>query len=232
MKVPVLLYHKVSPGQGEKYRISPEKFASQMEYLFRKRYQTISPDNLLEFVKEETPPPPKSILVTFDDGYKDNFTQAYPILRKYRFKATIFLVAQYIGKKNEWSRKKDEEMLSWEEITKMKEDGFSFGSHSRTHSNLTEELSRGKLLSEIGDSKKILETRLGKPVNFFAYPYGKLNPQTVEMVKTAGYLSAFSTLPGKNGRNENPFLLRRILIRGYDTKLHFILNLKLGRSRI
>ncbi|HEA47228.1 MAG TPA: polysaccharide deacetylase family protein [bacterium] len=240
MKIPVLMYHMVSPGKKEKYRISPEKFASQMEYLSKKGYQTISPDKLLEFVnpaparrsgvKGGRALPEKPVLLTFDDGYKDNFTYAYPILKKYNFKATIFLVTQYMGKKNGWGQE-DEEILSWEEIGEMKKEGFFFGSHTHTHPNLLE-LSRDKVLSEIRDSKRILEGRLKELIGFFAYPYGKFNSQIEKMVKEAGYLGAFSTLPGKNGRNEDPFLLRRILIRGYDTKLHFILNLKLGRSRI
>jgi len=230
MRIPVLMYHKVSPGKKEKYRIIPERFTNQMEYLSKKGYQTISPDELLGVVRKRRILPEKSVLLTFDDGYKDNFTYAYPILKKYHFKATIFLVTQYMGRKSEWS-KREEETLSWEEIIEMKEEGFSFGSHTHTHPNLLE-LSRDKVLSEIRDSKKILEGRLGEPIKFFAYPYGKFNSQIRDMVKEAGYLGAFSTLPGKNTKNEDPFLLRRILIRGYDTKPHFILNLKLGRSRI
>jgi len=230
MKIPVLMYHKVSPGKKEKYRISPERFTNQMEYLSKKGYQTISPDELLGVVRKRRILPEKSVLLTFDDGYKDNFTYAYSILKKYHFKATIFLVTQYMGRKSEWS-KREEETLSWEEIIEMKEEGFSFGSHTHTHPNLLE-LPRDKVLFEIRDSKRILEERLGEPIKFFAYPYGKFNSQIRDMVKEAGYLGAFSTLPGKNAKNEDPFLLRRILIRGYDTKPHFILNLKLGRSRI
>ncbi|MBU4310216.1 polysaccharide deacetylase family protein [bacterium] len=230
MRIPVLMYHKVSPGKKEKYRISPERFTNQMEYLSKKGYQTISPDDLLRFVKEGRALPKKPVLLIFDDGYKDNVTYAYPTLKKYNFRATIFLVTQYIGKKDGWS-KGEEEILSWEEIGKMRKEGFFFGSHTHTHPNLLE-LSRDKVLSEIRDSKRILEERLKEPIGFFAYPYGKFNSQIEKMVKEANYLGAFSTLPGKNGRNEDPFLLRRILIRGYDTKLHFILNLKLGRSRI
>ena len=230
MRIPVLMYHKVSPGKKEKYRISPERFTNQMEYLSKKGYQTISPDELLGVVRKRRILLEKSVLITFDDGYKDNFTYAYPILKEYNFKATIFLVTQYMGKKSEWS-KREEETLSWEEIEEMKEEGFSFGSHTHTHPNLLE-LSRDKVLSEIRDSKRILEERLGGPTKFIAYPYGKVNSQIRDMVKEAGYLGAFSTLPGKNAKNEDPFLLRRILIRGYDTKPHFILNLKLGKSRI
>ena len=278
MKVPVLMYHKVAPGKREKYRISPEKFASQMEYLSGKGYQTISPDELLRFIKGtrnerrktkderqrtrdegrgtsssmiprplrggfaslRTPSsvirvrrgilPQRPVLLTFDDGHKDNFIYAYPILKRYKFQATVFPVTQYIGKRNGWSDGK-EEILSWGEIIEMRKEGFSFGSHTQTHPNLLE-LPQDKVLSEIRDSKRILEERLGKPIRFFAYPYGKFNSQIKDMVKEVGYLGAFSTLPGKNGIDDDPFLLRRILIRGYDTKFHFILNLKLGRSRI
>lgn len=259
MKIPVLMYHKVASGKREKYSISPEKFASQMEYLSKKGYQTISPDELLGFIKRTSvikagrgTLPQRPVLITFDDGYKDNFTHAYPILKRYNFRATIFLITQYIGQKNGWSKAaspeglpsgqspsgggawpggEDEEILSWEEIKEMKKEGFSFGSHTCTHANLLR-LAWHKVLPEIEDSKRMLEERLEEPVRFFAYPYGKFDSQLKEMVKEAGYLGAFSTLPGKNGIAEDPFLLRRILIRGYDTKFHFSLNLKLGRSRI
>ncbi len=230
MRVPVLMYHKVSPGEKEKYRVSPERFNSQIAYLFKKGYQTISPNELLGFIREGKALPKRPLLITFDDGYRDNFTYAYPILKRYRFQATIFLVTQYIGKKNEWSGG-DEEILSWEEIGEMREEGLSFGFHTHTHPNLLE-LSPDKALFEIRDSRRILEERLGEAIRFFAYPYGKFNLEIRDLVEEAGYLGAFSTLPGKNGRDEDPFLLRRILIRGSDTKLHFMLNLKLGRSRI
>jgi peptidoglycan/xylan/chitin deacetylase (PgdA/CDA1 family) len=232
MKIPVLLYHKVGPGpKKEKYRISPGRFNHQMGYLFNKGYRTISPDDLLGFVKKGKELDAKSILLSFDDGYMDNFTYAYPILKRYGFKATIFLVACYIGKQDGCHRQKSEEMLSWKEIMTLQEEGFTFGCHTSTHPNLVN-LSENELSVEIRDAKRILEEGLKEPVRYFAYPYGKFSSRIPEMVKKTGYIGAFSTLPGKNGIGEDPFLLRRILIRGYDTKLHFILNLKLGKSRI
>ena len=182
MRIPVLMYHKVRPGKKEKYSISPERFASQMDYLSGKGYQTVSPDELLRFIKgtsnekregraEEQGDkssialvdkanarpssvikvrrrtlPEKPVLITFDDGYKNNFTCAYPILKRYNFRASIFLVSEYIGKKNGWS-KGEEETLSWEEIEEMRKEGFSFGSHTHTHPNSNARSSRSSAVA-------------------------------------------------------------------------------------
>jgi peptidoglycan/xylan/chitin deacetylase (PgdA/CDA1 family) len=171
------------------------------------------------------------MVLSFDDGYRDNLTYAFPILKKYGFTAIIFLVSGCVGSVSEWDEGGAEPLLNWEEIKEMCRGGMEFGSHGQTH-RLLPALSEEEMKKEIEQSKNILEKRLGQTVEFFSYPWGKFDESVKGMVASCGYRASFSTLPGKNGRGEDPFALRRILIRGYDSRLHFLLNLKLGRSRI
>ncbi len=232
--IPVLMYHKVSPNRGrkaEKLRVSPERFDWQMKYLFSHGYRTISASQLLDFCQGKGSLPERTIIISFDDGYEDNFTQAFPILEKYDFKAIIFLVSRWVGSTSQWDKRESVPLLNWDEIREMSQAGFEFGSHSCTH-QLLPSLRPEEMRQEIEQSKTVLEERLGKEAQFFSYPWGKFDEKVKDAVKSCGYRASFSTLPGKNGRGEETFALRRILIRGYDNRLHFLLNLKLGRSRI
>ena len=234
VRIPVFMYHKVSPNRrrkAEKLRVAPEKFDQQMRSLFAHGYRTISTAQLIDFCRGKCSLPERGIIISFDDGYEDNFTHAFPILKKYGFRAIILLVAGYIGAESSWDEKAHERLLTWAQIEEMSRAGFEFGSHSRTHC-LLPPLSQEEMRQEIGESKSILEKGLGKVVEFFSYPWGKFDEKVKNVVKSCGYRASFSTLPGKNGQGEDPFSLRRVLIRGYDSGLHFWLNLKLGRSRI
>ncbi|MCK4437351.1 polysaccharide deacetylase family protein [bacterium] len=232
--IPVFMYHKVSPNRGrkaEKLRVTPKKFDWQMRYLFANGYRTISTAQLVDFCQGKGSLPKRRIIISFDDGYEDNFTQAFPILKKYGFRAIIFLVTDYIGSDSCWDEKGPEQLLNWAEIEEMSQAGMEFGSHSHTH-RLLPSLPKEEIRLEVERSKSVLESKLGEPIEFFSYPWGKLNEEVKEIVEGCGYRGAFSTLPGKNRMGEDSFALRRILIRGYDTTFHFLLNLKLGRSRI
>ncbi|MCK4326712.1 polysaccharide deacetylase family protein [bacterium] len=232
--IPVFMYHKVSPNRGrkaEKLRVTPEKFDQQMRYLFAHGYRTISASQLLDFCREKRTLPERRIIISLDDGYEDNFLYAFPILKKYGFRAIIFLVTNCIGSDSCWDEKGPERLLNWAQIEEMRQAGMEFGSHSHTH-RILPSLPEEEMRLEVERSKSVLESKLSKSVEFFSYPWGKLNEEVKEIVEGCGYRGAFSTLPGKNRVGEDSFALRRILIRGYDTSLHFLLNLKLGRSRI
>lgn len=233
--IPVLMYHKVSPnrreGRLEKLRVTPEKFDRQMGCLFNHGYKTITVEELITFCEGRLPLPGRKIIISFDDGYRDNFLYAFPILQKYDFTAIVFLVSGGIGFTSAWDEGGPEPLLSWKELQEMHRGGMDFGSHSHTH-RLLPSLSREEVRQEIARSKAVIEERLNCPVAFFSYPWGKFNPEIEDMVKNYGYKAAFSTLPGKNGPGEDILALKRILIRGYDTGLHFFLNLKFGRARL
>ncbi len=229
------MYHKVSPnrreGKVEKLRVTPEKFDRQLGYLFNHGYQTVTVGELTTFCAGRLPFPEKRIILSFDDGYRDNFLYAFPLLQKYKFTAIVFLVSGGIGSTSKWDTQGAEPLLNWKEIEEMQQGGIEFGSHSHTH-RLLPSLPGEEIREEIARSKDVIEDKLTRPIDFFSYPWGKFNPEIEEIVRNCGYKAAFSTLPGKNGPSEDIFALKRVLIRGYDSGLHFFLNVKLGRARL
>ncbi len=185
--------------------VSAASFREQMDYLVSEGYQTISLNELIAGKGS-----PKSVVIAFDDGYRDNFENAFPVLAERGFKATIFCVTQRLGTKD---------YLELNEIFEMKRAGFSFGSHTNEHPHLPR-LLREEKQREISDSKKILEEMLDFPVSFFCYPYGEYDQETVELVREAGYQGACSNIPGSN-RKIDPYLLERTEISPSDTIFDF-----------
>ncbi len=152
----------------------------------------------------------KNVVITFDDGFKNFFTLARPILKKYNYTATIFLVTDKIG---------TEHFLSWDEIEQLKEQGFSFGVHTCSHTSLTS-LRLEQAKQEIEESKKIIEEKINAPVELFSYPYGDFNPAIQNLVKEAGFLGAVAT-PSKRGLKQGPFAMKRIGINRNNSMLVF-----------
>lgn len=167
--IPILYYHAVNDtieGMEELY-VSPGEFEKQMSFLKERNYTVITFDELHTADAVENP-----IIITFDDGYVDNYTHAYPILKKYGFKATIFICSDVIGKPA---------FLKEDQISEM-QDLINFQSHSITHPYLTE-LPDEKLEEELGESKKALETITGKEVKVLAYPYGHYDRRVINVAK-------------------------------------------------
>lgn len=157
----------------------------------------------------------KDVVITFDDGFQNFFTLARPILKKYIYTATIFLVTDKIGA---------EHFLSWDEILELKKQGFSFGAHTCSHTSLIA-LPLEKAKQEIEKSKNIIEQRLNVPVELFSYPYGDFNPAIQNLVKQAGFSGAVIT-PSKRGLKQGPYSMKRIGINRNNSMLVF--KLKLG----
>lgn len=205
---PVLMYHHIEEGSNSLY-VSPANFQEQMAFLYAKGHQSVSLDELFT-------PSFKNFIITFDDSYKDVVQNAYPILKELGFKATVFLIYDYIGKVG---------YLTWEDVRFLENEGWQFGSHSLSHRNLTS-LINEEAEKEIVQSKSKLEQKLKNPVNFFCYPIGKFNQETQELVKEAGYKGAVTTLSGKDNKTEDIYQLKRIRISGFDTLESFIKKLK------
>lgn len=212
--VPILTYHNFTREAGESYKINLEEFEEQMHYLASHNYSVISLSRLLE-EKDKNKLSPKSVVITIDDGYKSTYTLAYPILRKYNFPATLFVYTEFI-EKNQYS-------LTWNEIREMANHNFEIGSHSLSHTNLlqykekeseTDYLSRIK--KEIFLSKEILENKLGKPVKFFAYPYGVYSSEIKELVLLAGYEGILNANSMNNSLPIDPTSINRQIIYGDD----------------
>ncbi|MCE5287264.1 MAG: polysaccharide deacetylase family protein [Pelosinus sp.] len=201
--IPILNYHMVDDQTDSRLAVGTEEFAAQMAYLKSRGYTSITPDELMQHWKKGVPLPEKPVLITFDDGYKDNFTNAFPIMQQYGFTGTIFLITDYISN-NEW-------YLNWEEIQAMQQRGFVFGSHTLSHTPLTT-LSFAEAEKELREPREILEWRLTVPVTYLAYPTGAYNDSIRDLTKEVGYDAAFTVDFGRVFKGDDPYALRRIPI--------------------
>lgn len=206
--VPILMYHSVNPNAVPENRlaVSVNTFARQMRFLKDRHYNVVPLDAIASLIKDRKKMPPKTVAITFDDGYKDNYTYVFPILKKYNIPATIFIIVNEVGRPQS-------DRLSWDEIKVMQDSGIiTFGSHTLTHPYLTEVDSKGELRKEIFDSKKILEEKLGREVNAFSYPAGRFNVNIRQLVIDTGYKLAVVSNPGKSFPNNDIFALKRLRI--------------------
>jgi peptidoglycan/xylan/chitin deacetylase (PgdA/CDA1 family) len=200
--------------------VSTELFGRQMEYLSKKGYRSISLGDLVDF--HLTPArrmPPRPVVITFDDGFQDNYLFAFPILRRLQFRATFFLTVDLIGTdrilEDEWIEKPDlstDRMLSWQEVREMVEEGMDFGSHTCSHANLLA-VSKRRAEEEIVESHRKLEQKIGCPPFSFCYPYGAFDEAVTAMVKAVGFKCAVVT-PNRHIDKEECFSLFRAGVYG------------------
>ena len=213
-KVLVLNYHKID-YTFISLAVRPEDFDNQMKYLRDNGYHTINPDELYEALAGNGTLPENPVLITFDDGYEDNYANAYPILKKYGFKATIFVATGFLDK-----HKKG--YLSWDEAREMNKNGINIESHTVNHRSMTD-LSDDELRAELVESKKKAEAELGHEVNYIAYPTGTYNLHIAQMVKEAGYKAAFTIKYGNVDKASNIYALERVpIFHTEDTNKDFI----------
>ena len=214
--------------------ISPQIFERQMRFIAEQGYTAITPDQLIQAFTSHSFLPPRSILITFDDGYENFYTCAYTILKKYGLTATVFVLAGYIGRFNTWDvqrRLKRPRHLSHDQITSLFRNGIGFGSHGMSHRFLTR-CSPAEAKAELEESKSLLENLLQYPIQSFAYPYGSTNLAAEGMVKVAGYRIAFSLNPGQEVPSNALYRFPRMAIYRCDTFRAFQTKLGLlGKSR-
>lgn len=216
--IPVLNYHLISNKKINALAITPQEFDEQMAYLHNNGYTTISPDQLLNSIQYSEPLPENPILITFDDGYRDAYLEAYPILKKYNFTATIFLITDYVGNNSRY--------LSWEEVKEMHDNGITFGSHTLNHISLSDSTNE-YVEYQLTKSREAIEWRLKEPVKYFAYPGGFYNQTTTQLLKQTGYRGAFTVNFGRNKANSDIFALNRIpIFQSANTFRSFWLRLK------
>ncbi len=210
--VPVLMYHHITPGPGTKaLEVSAKNFQLQMQYLQSHGYDVIGPDGLAA-LNHERKSAAKQVVLTFDDGFQDNYTQALPILEQYSFKATFFIVNDWVGKPG---------FMTWDQIRDLPRRGHTIGAHTLSHPLLTE-IPLAQAKHEIYNSKYLLEKALGIPVHHFCYPAGRFNSPVETMVQEAGYRVAFTTAPGRAYDNRDFFALKRIRVsESSDSALQF-----------
>lgn len=207
--LPIIAYHSVNPIQNPEINrliVSPETFERQMRFLKEHKYNVLPLDELAALIKGRKRIPPRTLAITLDDGYKDNYTYAFPILKKYNIPATMFIIINEVGRAQG-------DRLSWDDILKMKASGIiAFGSHTMGAEPLTNINSQEEVKRQIFDSKKALEDKLGVQVNLFSYPEGRFNAKIKKLVVDAGYKVAVATNPGINYPNDDIFVLKRLRI--------------------
>jgi len=209
----ILMYHSIGEAQAEKknsLNISLKSFEQQMEFLRANHYRVIPLLELKNLLKENKKIPPKTVVLTFDDGYENNYTNAFPILKKYNFPATIFVTVNYLEKER-MMYDRVYRFLTKKMIHEMSDSGLIvIGSHALEHRYLPSISDESELWKEINDSKGILEKILKKPVEAFCYPVGGHTPLLEAMVKKSGYQIAVIIAPEKGERRDNLYALGRI----------------------
>lgn len=219
MDIPILLYHHILdnfPENEKSFCVTASQFERQMQYMHKKGYKSVSFDEIDKKNKN-------SFIITFDDGYENIYLNALPILKKYNFTATIFLVSECLGKTNTWDKENKiniHKILTKDQINEMLKAGFSIGSHSKTHSHMLS-IKYPDVISEMKESKAQLEKVFNTLIQVFSYPFNEFNKQIKLAAKEAGYKYACAISSTGKSVTEDSYELRRIYIKGTDTMFDF-----------
>jgi peptidoglycan/xylan/chitin deacetylase (PgdA/CDA1 family) len=211
VQIPILTYHSID-SSGSIISTDPEIFRAQMKILVDENYNVQPLSKIVESLKNKEKIAPKTIALTFDDGFKNFYYRAFPVLSAYGFPATVFLVTDYCGRYNDWRgnplKFPRTRLLSWAEIKFLAMNNIEFGAHTRTHPDLTK-IPITAAEREILQSKSIIEGKIGKKVQTFAYPFGKFNQCTKQIV-AEHFEAAVSVNLNKAGADSDLYTLERI----------------------
>ena len=212
MQIPVLMYHSIDDSSSV-LSISSALFEWQMQWISDHDYRVLPLSEVIEKIKNGTGIfPERSVAITFDDGCESVYHNALPALKKHGFSATIFLVAGYVGKVNNWADQPvgipQLPLANWSQIREMDRYGIEFGSHTINHPRL-DQISVEEAGVEICQSKTLIEQKLGHAIDFFAFPYGKFNQFVLSDVKNT-YAGVCGTQLGLVDLRSDPFELERI----------------------
>lgn len=214
--VPVLNYHQVNDVNISPLTIPVEVFKEQMDYLHRNGYHTITLDELYDYIVHDAPLPDKPVVITFDDGYIDNYEHAMPILKSYNMKATLFMISDAVNTPR---------FVSIEQMKMMESNNFTIEGHTNHHHILTHVGSQN-WEDEISGGKRSLEGLAGKKISYLAYPGGFNNGGIQAITKNSGYKMAFTVEPGTVKPGQNLYALPRIPIFENDTTyISFLMRL-------
>lgn len=204
IKIPVICYHSINkdPSGKSPIIISPEKFRQHLQTIKDNGYTTLTMAQFNDYIFGDKPIPEKSVLLTFDDGYMDNYTNAFPILKEFNMNATIFVISSYLD---------GDIYMSPSNIKEMSDYGIDIESHTVSHLRLSE-LSYEQQFNELKNSKQTIEKITGKPVISIAYPEGKYNEDTTKAVLETGYAMGFTIDRGYVGIGDNSTLLSRLCV--------------------
>jgi len=206
--VPILCYHRFAEKCKSSLCIPTHIFDQQMKYLKDNNYRVITLSDLRDFLKYRHSLPKRSVVITIDDGYRSAYDIAYPILKKYGFRATVLIYTDYVG----ISRS----AVTWDQLREMKADGFEVGSQTISHADLTKRSEEeddkayiAKVKTELLVSKQIIDKRLNQDTIYLAFPYGHYNQRILNICDQVGYEMAFSVKRGGNPFFSDPLTLKR-----------------------
>lgn len=206
--VRALMYHYIRADAeardqlGRNLSVAPEDLEAEVQLLAQSGCTSVSPDDLVAAREGTAELPPNAVILTFDDGYADFYTNAWPILQRYGFKATVYVITGRLDTPG---------YLTWDQVRELDSAGITIGSHTITHPRLTS-LSDVALDQELRGSRQTLEEGLGHPVVHFAYPSGALDPRVATAVAAAGYQTAMTTRSGVATANLDPLTLPRLRV--------------------
>ncbi len=229
-RLPILMYHRVAPSglpAMGRFRVPPDAFEAQLRYLRDAGYHSITLEQWRAAQAARKPVAGRAVLLTFDDGYVDFLTYAWPLLKQYGFSAIVFLVADHVGRSNDWDHVYGEEvpLMSWNDIHWLQRQGIVFGSHTASHHPLTS-LSAEGVVREGARSRAILECELASPISAIAYPYGDFDPTVEHLIGACGYTFGLSCRPGLSTLQDSALALPRIEVTGDDSLQTFAANLQ------
>lgn len=217
--IPILMYHSISGAdEGTRHpyyrtNTNPQVFSEHLKFLDDNRYKAMSLSEAVRLTEEATQSSERPVVFTFDDGFKDFYTHAFPILSKYGYTATVFLPTAYIG--DTTRRLNGAECLTWREVRELRKAGINFGSHTVTHPQL-QTLNAENVQDEVRCSKETIEDNLSCPVESFSYPYAfpetdrNFKQRLREALQAAKYENGVSTTIGTASRSSDRFFMERL----------------------
>jgi peptidoglycan/xylan/chitin deacetylase (PgdA/CDA1 family) len=216
--VPILLYHSISSEAAPRFRqwaVPPAHFAAHLAYLYEAGYTSLT---VTEFVAARknglSSLPGRPVVLTFDDGFADFHSHALPLLQRFGFTATLYVVTEFVSSTSQWLKGLGEgqrPMLNWKQISEIAASGIEIGAHTARHLPI-DTLSTADAQQEIRGSKETLEHRLAQPVHSFAYPHGYHNTAVKQLVQEAGYNSACAFKHAMSALDDDPFGLSRAFV--------------------
>lgn len=213
--VPILMYHYLSepPPDADVYRldlsVAPDRFAAHLDAMQEAGYTTISLYDLLDYLVMGTPLPDKPVVITFDDGYRDNYENAFPLLRERGMQATFFVITDFIDEGRP-------QYMTWEMAREMLAGGMSIESHGRNHVTLKGQDDDYLVWQALG-SLETIEYELGVRPRFVSYPAGEYDQRTIDIFRSANYWAGVTTIQGATHSSDDLFQLRRVRVHGTTT---------------
>lgn len=215
--IPILMYHSIADRASQQFKdfaVPPALFAEHIEYLHQHGYVPLTVTQLVDrLYRDRQSLPERPVVLTFDDGFADFFTDALPILKRYNFVATLYITTGFVGDTSRWLWREgeaDRPMLTWDQIREIQRQGIECGGHTHTHPQL-DLLPPSAARHEIVQCKRLLEEHLGSSIFSFAYPHGYHNAAVLRAVKDAGYTSACAVKYEMSVETTNPFAFARLL---------------------